>query len=171
MRCPRGVSLVELIMVLAIMAILVTAALPSYIKLIQHQERVQLVNQMMGALHYARSKAVNERRIVAVCSGINQCESERIWRTQIMVFTDPEAIGQLIPKQVADFQSEILKGYTWHWKSFRRQPYLQYNANGTTRALNGTLLLCRGEHPVHSIVISFSGRARPESPSRRARCT
>jgi len=165
------VSLVELIMVLAIMAILVTATVPSYFKLIQHQERVQLVNQMMGALHYARSKAVNERRIVAVCSGVIQCESESIWRAHIMVFTDHDAIGQLIPEQVADFQSEIPQGYAWHWKSFRRQPFLQYNANGTTRALNGTLLLCRGEHPVHSIVISYSGRARPESPARSAFCT
>lgn len=171
MRRPQGVSLVELIMVLAIMAILVTAALPSYFKLIENQERVQLVNQMMGALHYARSKAVNERRIVAVCSGVVQCESESIWRAHIMVFTDHDAMGQLAPEQVADFKNEIPQGYAWHWKSFRRQPYLQFNANGTTRALNGTLLLCFDEHPVHSIVISLSGRARSESPSRNAHCT
>lgn len=171
MKRPRGVSLIELTITLAIMAMLVITALPSYVNLVQNQERVKLINQMMGALHYARSKAVNEQRIVTVCSGINQCNSKRTWKTQLLVFADPEAKGQLLSEHTAGLKSEIHQDYAWYWKSFRRQPHLQYNADGTTRALNGTLLLCHGERPVHSIVISFSGRARSEPPSGSALCT
>ena len=71
MRKSSGLTLIELMVVLAIAAILVTLAVPSFTRLIKSTTISNSVNTFMADLRYARSEAVRLGGIVTMCRSDN----------------------------------------------------------------------------------------------------
>jgi type IV fimbrial biogenesis protein FimT len=67
MRKTHGLTLVELLVVLAIMAILIAIAAPSFSRLMQSTTISSSVNTFMADLRFARSEAVRLGGIVTMC--------------------------------------------------------------------------------------------------------
>jgi type IV fimbrial biogenesis protein FimT len=65
----------------------------------------------------------------------------------------------------------LRENYSWSWSNLRHRSYLQFEQDGSPRALNGTLTLCRAGQPLKQIVINVTGRVRTQSPSAFARCS
>ena len=67
-RLPiRGFTLVELVVALAVAAILITMAYPSFRDSVKNNRQVSVNNASVGALHYARSEAVKRGHWVTLC--------------------------------------------------------------------------------------------------------
>ncbi|WP_345944596.1 GspH/FimT family pseudopilin [Variovorax sp. dw_954] len=68
MRRLRGVTAVELMVVLAVVAILATVAAPSFIDLTQRNRVATEVNGFVGDLQFARAEAIRRGETVTVCA-------------------------------------------------------------------------------------------------------
>ncbi len=73
----KGLTLIELIILIAIIGIVVAAATPSMRSLIDNNRLSGAVNDLVGAAHYAKSQAVFENRDVSL--DINTCPAEHVW--------------------------------------------------------------------------------------------
>ncbi len=163
-----GRTLLELMSVLAILSILLTVALPNMRSLMQGNERTQAVNQMVSLLHHIRSQAVFARGIVTLCAGTTQCSGSQHWRGDLLLFVDHNGNGQLDGQDRLLHQAKIAANHSWRWN--RSNGHIQYEADGSTRALNGTLTLCRAGEPQHQVVIALTGRVRHQIPAQGASC-
>lgn len=169
-RYARGISLIELLCTLLILGIVSAVAVPSFNSMIEGSQRTQATNQLLSALHFARSTAVYERRIVALCAGTATCAGTSSWSGALLIFHDRNASGQLDPEETLLRMEPLPKQYAWRWASFRQNGFVQFEGNGTTRAQNGTFTLCHKQVPQRQVVISLSGRARTQVPDKDAKC-
>ncbi|WP_455232186.1 GspH/FimT family pseudopilin [Geopseudomonas aromaticivorans] len=170
MNGMRGQTLLELMVCLLIAGIMLGIAAPAFVDMLRNNRKAQAVNQLLGGLNYARGEAVLGRRTIGICSGGSTCDGSRIWSDGLLIFDDSNKNGQLDPGENLIRRLELARDATWSWSRFGQQPHLQFEANGTTRAANGTLTLCMDNQPQHQLVISLSGRIRSQPPGNNAPC-
>jgi len=85
--------LVELVIVLAIAAILTTLAAPSFRSMIQNNRATTQANDVLATLNLARSEAIRRGIRVSLCASADQatCSGSADWATGWIVFTDDGA--------------------------------------------------------------------------------
>lgn len=167
----NGISLLELIICLAIASLLLSVVLPGFAALQRSQHRAQSTNQLLSVLHFARTEAVLSRRIIGICSGAASCSNSTNWHGELLVFVDDNMNGQLDSNEELLRREPLPPDSLWHWHSFQRRSYLLFEADGTTRALNGTFTLCREASALNEVVVNLIGRMRTQSPSDPQACS
>lgn len=94
----RGVTLLELLVTIAILAILVAIGLPGMRDFIVSNRLSSDVNGFIGLVNYARSEAIVRNQDVVVCpksATATTCASTTDWNTlDIQVFVDVNGNGQ-----------------------------------------------------------------------------
>lgn len=99
-KSQRGFTLVELMVTVALVAIAMTLAVPSFRSLIANNRMAVQVNTLMADLNLARSAAVTRRQPVSLCpddtgtTGLD-CSGGTDWHTGYLVFADPDGDGDL----------------------------------------------------------------------------
>jgi type IV fimbrial biogenesis protein FimT len=90
-RCPlsRGFTLVELLVTIAVVAILSAIALPSFTHMIQRNEVSSASNRLLADLGYARSEAATRGTYVSVCPSDDgtSCADGAAWESGWIVYT------------------------------------------------------------------------------------
>jgi len=66
-QIQKGFTLVELMVTVAVLAILTTVGIPMYDSFIENNRRVTTVNELVSYIHYAHSEAVKRNRHVSLC--------------------------------------------------------------------------------------------------------
>lgn len=89
-RAAAGLSLVELMITLAVGVILLTIATPSFVNMAQNNRAATQTNELLSALHIARSEAATRGVPVSVCASANAltCATAGDWPKGWIVFTD-----------------------------------------------------------------------------------
>ncbi|MGA2562942.1 MAG: GspH/FimT family pseudopilin [Steroidobacteraceae bacterium] len=96
-RSSRGVTLVEMLTVIAMISLLMALGLPSY-RYVTNRNRISAeVNGLLGDLQYARLEAVKEGQSVSLCVSSNgaTCLASSAWQNGWIVFSDVNGNGQL----------------------------------------------------------------------------
>ncbi|TDJ38625.1 MAG: prepilin-type N-terminal cleavage/methylation domain-containing protein [Gammaproteobacteria bacterium] len=145
--CPpaAGFSLTELLVSLAILAGLASLAGPGMVRLVQQERSTAALNQLLGAVHLARSSAITRGAIVTLCPSANgqTCAGRNRWHEGAIVFSDEDRDGRRDPD---DALLRALPGFPdssrVYWRSFRNKSYLQINGRGMTNWQNGHFLYC-----------------------------
>lgn len=86
----RGVTLVELIVGVSVLAVLLGLAIPSFSTLHSNWRRDSAIRDFMGDLQLARSTALRTSREVVMCVSLNHntCANDGDWRQSWIVFSD-----------------------------------------------------------------------------------
>jgi type IV fimbrial biogenesis protein FimT len=90
MKRQAGFNLTELIIVVAIVAILLGIGVPSYRYITNSYRMTSEINGLLGDLMYARAEAVKEGQYVTVCvSNGGNCLGTTGWQNGWVVFSNP----------------------------------------------------------------------------------
>ena len=170
MTKPQGHTLVELLVSLAILAILLSTAAPALSSMAESNKTTSAVNQMLGAIQYTRSSAVISHQQAILCPGQTACTNTSDWSDSVLIFQDRNGNERLDQDEPQLRHERLPDGYAWNWSSFRKLPHIIYQQDGTTQAANGTLTLCKKGKPLQQIVISLAGRVRQQTASSSALC-
>jgi type IV fimbrial biogenesis protein FimT len=91
----QGFTLIELLVTLTVLAILTGLATPSFLGMVRDNRLVTQTNELLGALHLARSEAVKRNRDVGVCKSSDgaSCDNGASWEDGWIVWVDEDASG------------------------------------------------------------------------------
>lgn len=167
----HGVTLVEQIMVIAILGVLAAITVPSLARLLQ-RNRVQIAQtDFMAALQHARNAAITSGRSTLFCPTRNgtRCSGGTRWESGWLIGHDPDRDGQ--PNDGLRTQSAYA-GITILGDSGR--PLVRFRTDGSALGTTNTLRICsRGQaDQALVVVISNAGRVRGAKASamEAARC-
>ncbi len=94
-QLQRGFTLVELMVTLAVLAILAAVAVPSFQGTIRLNRVSTCNNSMLAALNLARSEAIKTRGFAEVCASVDGTACGADWSQGWMVWTDTDRDGAL----------------------------------------------------------------------------
>ena len=156
-----GYSLLELMMTIAVAAMILTLGLPSFSALkARNTQRVE-INALFHAVHLARKGSIMRKQVVSLCPTADglTCNPGRDWSGGFLMFDNSDRDE---PPELDDGEILLYR----HLAS----PSVKIAANrrGFTlratflRATNGTLVVCdrAGRVSPRALVISYTGRPR-----------
>jgi len=96
-RVATGFSLIELMVVVALVGIVTAIAVPSFRSMIETNRVAAEVNSFTGDLQFARSEAIKRGLPVSICVSSNgtSCVNANTWQTGWIVFSDIDGSGTL----------------------------------------------------------------------------
>ncbi|HEB55106.1 MAG TPA: prepilin-type N-terminal cleavage/methylation domain-containing protein [Gammaproteobacteria bacterium] len=97
MKHSYGLTLIELMVTLAVFAIVTVLAFPGFKLYQQNSNRVSQINSMVASFNLARSEAVKRNLPVVVCASADQasCTGANNWTTGWISFVDSNSNGVL----------------------------------------------------------------------------
>lgn len=176
-----GFTLVELMITIAVAAILLATATPSFTSLIQNHRLVAQHNDFVANLNLARSEAVKRGVRVTLCKSADatHCTNAGGWEQGWIMFVDRDNDAVLDDDEEILRVHAPLKGDSTLRGTSDVANYIAYVPGGFTRLVGGppqtgTLILCdaRGFDKARAIVIGSTGRPRatPASETGLASC-
>lgn len=151
-----GLTLLELVLGLAIMAILLQVALPAMAELINKQRAASYMAQFSRHLGYARIQAANSQQPVRICplSG-SECQSNWHHYPLVLSLINPHTDTEFVLRHIPPVFSQ-------HQLKYNRSQ-LQFRRDGSLNALeNGTFYYC--PQPTfrwhYTLVLNQAGRNR-----------
>lgn len=167
-RRALGFTLLEMLMTIAIAAILATIAIPSFRYITNSNRIASELNGLLGDLQLARAEAIKEGRTVSVCESSDgvSCTNSTSWQGGWIVFSDPANVGVVDVGEVLLRRQKPFSGTDTFVASngiavitFNREGYAVGLPTGTLLALhdstnNGAWTRC--------LFINFSGQITSE---------
>jgi type IV fimbrial biogenesis protein FimT len=167
----RGFTLVELLVVLAVGAILLTITIPGYAFLVNAGRLTAITNDLVSALHLARSEAIKRGTRVTVCKTGNAmalaptCDTAVSWQQGWLVFVDGGKWGVIdtgdMLMRVQGSAPTAVAITANNYNSF-----ISYLPSGVSQGSNGlpngTLRICVAGNR-RDIIINSTGRPRLDS--------
>jgi type IV fimbrial biogenesis protein FimT len=166
-RTSRGFTLLELLMVVAIGAIVLAIGIPSFMDLIARNRVTTQVNELIANLQVARSEAVKRRVRVTLCPDSSgdaenpDCLEQDEWHTGYILFADEDGDGEPAAAELL----RIVEGsenapVTITGNHNGNQ--ITFDAEGASRGNPGTFTVCDGSEraPAKAVIVSRTGRPR-----------
>ena len=164
----RGFTLLELLMTVALAALLLALGIPSFAAIAARQKQSVEINALFHAVHLARKESIMRKKVVSLCPSFDgaSCTPGLDWSGGFLMFENRDR----------DEPPEIDPGEPILWRHHAGvHSRISANRRGFTlratfkRATNGTLVVCDhgGRVPPKALVISYTGRPRVAFETRR----
>ena len=163
-------TLFELLMTLALAAIILSVGIPSFGSLVADNRLRAQANSLFHAVHLARKESITRRRVVSLCPSNDgeNCNPTFDWSAGWIMFVNDARRDELtrspteplLRYQKGDAQTVVLAN--------RRGFSLR---STELRATNGTIVFCDPENrtAARALVISYTGRPRVTRKDSRGR--
>ena len=157
----NGFSVIELMITIAIAALLVTVAIPGFTRLIEGTKVRSALFSLQNQIQTARESAVFDNHTVTMCPLFNGSCTD-LWNKGYAIFFDLNANRKFDPEDTMISQYAPLPNVTLLWNPVKNSNALQYSATGATykTTQNGTFSLCSDNAfvPAYGIIINRQGR-------------
>lgn len=171
-----GFTIVESMMVLAIVAVLGAIALPGFGNLLGRMRQQSAIGDLQTALNQARIAAVSRGRHVVVCPTLDAsaCARTTEWQHGWLLFADIDHDGQR-----SDDEAVITSGMAQPdgiaMLASVGRPRVDFQADGSAAGTNVTFTVCSraiGVEGARTLVVSQMGRIRhgAATPGAAAAC-
>lgn len=168
-----GFTLVELVVVLAIAAILVTGVVPAMAELVNRNRQASHVNHVVASLHLARTEAITRGDDTVLCPSLDDrtCADTFRWDRGWLVFADLDRDAARDPGEPLLRIVQGLRGTRIFTSTGRRRITFRSSGArggmGSSGGSNATFTFCRSESAQESaaVVLSNVGRARTVRPA------
>lgn len=158
----RGFSLLELMIVIAVSAIIMSIAFPSFTSFINNQERRSALYELTGIFAFARQHAVMNGALVTVCPLDSTDTCGRNWNDDIHAFLDPNNTRKLSTnKALLRTISPSKNGYLTV-RSLNRS-FFQFRPTGFVHSDLGNITWCpksRDSSLAGQVIINRGGQVR-----------
>ncbi len=163
----HGVTLVELIFSLAILATLLSISVPALGSFIQGTQSRSAFNTLVTSLNLARAGAVNRQTHMTTCPSVDQarCTDDIWWQRGWIVFVDSNNNGKRDDDETILEVVAAQPGIAIATTAGRK--YITYRNDGTATGTNLTYTFCdsRGSKLAKSLVVNNAGRVRQGIPT------
>jgi len=158
-----GFTLLELMITIAIVIILTTIGIPSFVGLIRDSNMTATANDFLTALNYARSEAVtrNTNVIIKSKSGTN-----KDWKAGWDVFADTNNNNTLDAGELLKTHEALANSYTLTANAANLDTQVLFKSTGLRDSvIGGTFFLCKDGDTTtaRAIIINSVGRARVDA--------
>ncbi len=167
MQPPAGVTLLELLVTLAVAAVLIVMGVPAYQAMIARMELRDRVHALVSGMQLARAESIKRDVRVNLCQsgdGVH-CAGTGGWETGWLIYADSNLNGE------RDTDEDLIRveGPSWPGITVRgNKPvaeYVSFTSFGQTRMLNGalqmgTFTVCRSGQNAVDVVLANGGRVR-----------
>ena len=167
-----GFSLVEMLFTLAVAAILLGLALPSFHETLRRQRAASTTHLLATQLAQARNTAITRRIPVTVCPslGDGRCRTEPDWSAGWLAYHDPRRRDQ--PESPTDI---LRQEHAPSHRSVRimasvGRPRVRYQPDGRSGGSNVTLRICSGGLLQAEVIVNNVGRIRTKRLRNDAPC-
>jgi len=157
----RGLTVIELMLTLSVIAVVASLAVPSFSDLIQRQRIVAAANQLVAGINLTRQRAVMDNAITRICPSVSglDCDAGNRWDRGWIIFRDPN--NQRRPESPELVLHVGAPLDELHSDSAGRTG-IRYLPSGFATGTNLTIKLCDPHNPdnARAVIVSNSGRAR-----------
>jgi len=166
MRRDSGFTLIELMIAVALVAILLATAVPALDDFTNDARQTGAINDFISSIHIARNTAITTNSRVTMCasaSGAN-CEAAS-WDSGWIVFADLNSNGSLDAGETIASASAAVDDLNIQSGEFPAALMYRPNGRAMTNALTGnsgefTVCDFRGAEHAKVILVELSGRPR-----------
>ena len=165
----KGFTLIELMITLAIAAIVMAIGVPAFQDMIRNNRAIAQTNDFISALSFTRSEAIKRGQRVVLCksSGGATCATSGNWDQGWMIFVDNSGNAAVETGEEILRVHEALTGGNTLVGNSNVSTYISYASDGVARLItsnfpqNGTVTLSLySTSKQKKVVINKVGRAR-----------
>lgn len=159
----EGYSLVELMVVLAILGIALAIAVPAVRDYFANARRLTVTNDLVGDLSYARMEAIRQGQLVTVCgsSDGSSCiaDTDNVWSGGRLVFVDPNGNGIVDAGEVVlRVERAAPSGFTLIASGFTNRVTFSASGLRARGSIDGSIRVCSAGYFGRDISLGVSGR-------------
>jgi len=170
---PSGISLIELLAGIGILAIVAAVAAPSMAGLIERQRAISASNALVAHLSAARLTAITHSSHTVLCPSTDgaTCNAGTDWSGGLLLFLDRD--GNRRPDRPKDIVRADNTSVSRHLRltSSAGRQQARYLPDGRSAGSNLTISICnmRGEL-LGSVIVNNTGRIRSTRPVHPTSC-
>ena len=161
LSCQRGLTLIELMIALAVAAVILTSAVPAFGRFMQENRITATTNHLISHLQYARHEAVFRNAYVAACPSTDgdQCTGGNRWDEGWIVYVDHSNNGQ------PDRPDDVLRVVGADERTVMHSAgrfRVRFQGHGGAYGTNLTIRVCdaSGQASPRAVIVSNPGRIR-----------
>ena len=163
----KGFSLVELLVVVAILGVLAGLAAPSFTSLIRSNRLTAAANDLVGAVALARSEALKRAQRVVLCTSLDSatCDNSASWGDGWIVFLDSDNnSARNVASEPLLRVGQSNEGVTSAVAGATVANYISFTSRGAARTTagaiqSGVITLCIPGQRARRLDLVASGRA------------
>jgi len=178
-RKLQGFSLIELLVVLAVAAILINVAAPSFASALLNARVAVSTNLLTQSIHYGRSEAVKRLQPVSICARATDvsCNTNNDWSSGWLVYTDASSVGTPGTLDAADTVLRVVKLRASNMdisadavigtNASAEVQNIRFNTRGFANWTAGTFAVCIGSEDelTRSLIVLGAGAVRSTNAS------
>lgn len=151
-----GFTLVELMVTLAIAAILLSMAVPSFRSMIEDNRVITATNELVTAMHLARSEAIKRSATLTICSSTNQTSCGGTWADGWIVWVDMDNDATVDAAEIIKVHEALPTGTTVTPTGLGTT--IRFASTGFLSGANGELKLVISPTATRFVCVSNVGR-------------